>query len=120
MSEPFSGAIRVTDYDAPNGWRWARPLSDTRPKPGERCPVCDRRVNKPRQPSSPDSRKVKAGELPVERAAAVEEGLDALQAFIGADDTSYPRGSLLEALVVLGGQEREALRDYFTKEEGHA
>jgi hypothetical protein len=43
----------------------------------------------------------------------VEEGLDSLQAFVGADTTSYPRGTLLELLLLLGGQNREDLRTYF-------
>lgn len=84
------------------------------PEPGERCLVCDRRRNKPRQPSSPsDTKKVSAGTLPTERAAQVEDALDALQAFVGADSASYPRGTLIELLAVLGGAHREELRAYF-------
>ena len=82
------------------------------PGPGERCPTCNRRVNKPRQPTSPEWKRVSA-RLPVERAEALEEALEALQAYCEVDAHSYPRGSLLEALVLLGGQEREELRRYF-------
>ena len=83
------------------------------PAPGERCPTCDRRVNKPRKSSSPTTRRVSGGNLPPERAEALNEALDALQAYCGADGKSYPRGTLLEALVLLGGQEREALKEFF-------
>jgi hypothetical protein len=85
------------------------------PEPGERCALCDRRRNKPRQTSSPDAKKIAAGKLPHERAQAVEDALDALQAFVGADSTSYPRGTLMELLVILGGQQRDELRDYFAQ-----
>lgn len=88
-------------------------LADFALEPGTRCPVCHRRHNKPRQPTTPEARKVKAGTLPEERATAVDEGLDALQEFVGADGHSYPRGSLVEALVVLGAQQREQLKAYF-------
>lgn len=83
------------------------------PEPGTRCPTCQRRVNRPRTNESPDSRKIRAGILPIEKAEAVEDGLDALQAFVGADSTSYARGELLAALVALGASEREYLRIFF-------
>jgi hypothetical protein len=84
------------------------------PEPGERCAVCDRRKNKPRQKSSPsDTKKIAAGSLPADRAEQVEDALDALQAFVGADGTSYPRGTLIELLALLGGAHREELRAYF-------
>lgn len=86
------------------------------PEPGERCLACDRRVPKPRTSASPETRRLVAV-LPTERATGVDEALDALQAFTGADATSYPRGSVLEALVLLGGQHREELRVWFTKED---
>ena len=89
-------------------------VSVIKPEPGERCQVCDRRVNKPRQASSPHARRV-AATLPPERAAAVEEGLEHLQAYVGADSTSYPRGTMLELLLLLGGQHREELRRYFSE-----
>lgn len=82
-------------------------------EPGTRCPLCHRRHNKPRQATTPEARKVKAGTLPEERAAAVDEGLDVLQEYVGADAHSYPRGSLVEALLALGAAEREELRRYF-------
>jgi hypothetical protein len=37
---------------------------------------------------------------------------------VGADPYSYPRGSILEALLLLGGQEREELRRYFNGDRG--
>jgi acyl-CoA reductase-like NAD-dependent aldehyde dehydrogenase len=86
------------------------------PEPGERCVTCDRRVPKPRKSTSPETRRLVAV-LPTERATGVDEALDALQAFTGADATSYPRGSVLEALVLLGGQHREELRAWFAKED---
>jgi hypothetical protein len=82
------------------------------PEPGERCMVCDRRVPKPRQEGSPTSRRLVVT-LPSERAASVEEGLENLQAYVGADLASYPRGTVLELLLILGGQHREALKAYF-------
>ena len=87
------------------------------PEPGERCALCDRRVNKPRKTDSPDTRRLVAV-LPSERAASAEEGLEHLQAYVGADGSSYPRGTVLELLLVLGGQHREELRRYF--EEANA
>ena len=83
-----------------------------RPEPGERCQVCDRRVPKPRKSDSPETRRLVAV-LPTERATSVEEGLEHLSAYTGADTTSYPRGTLLELLLLLGGQHREELRRYF-------
>lgn len=80
--------------------------------PGERCPTCDRRIPKPRQTTSPETSTLGV-RLPLERADALREALDALEAYCGVDPHSYPRGSLLEALVLLGGQQREELRRYF-------
>lgn len=85
-------------------------------EPGERCPTCHRRVNKPRQASSPNTKKV-AAELPAERADALNEGLDNLQEYVGADSKAYPKGSLLEALLGLGAQRREELREWFEGRE---
>jgi hypothetical protein len=56
---------------------------------------------------------VKAGTLPEERATAVDEALDALQEYVGADAHSYPRGTLIEVLVGLGAQQREQLKAFF-------
>ena len=86
------------------------------PSPGERCNLCDRRVPRPRKSTSPESRRLVVT-LPPERAASVEEGLENLQAFIGADSTAYPRGTMLELLLLLGGQHREELRRYFSERE---
>lgn len=85
-------------------------------KPGERCPTCNRRRNKPRQKTTPEARKINAGLLPQERAEWLEEALDALQEVCGADPLSYPRGTLIEALAVLGGQHREELKELFGAE----
>ena len=49
--------------------------------------------------------------------ANVEEAFDALQEVTGVDPYSYPKGVLLEALLVLGGQQREQLRLYFKGRE---
>lgn len=87
-------------------------MSETELEPGTRCPTCDRRIPKPRQTSSPDVKAVRVP-LPIERAIALEEALEALQAYIGADPKSYPRGTVLEMLVIMGGQERERLKDWF-------
>jgi hypothetical protein len=82
------------------------------PRPGERCELCNRRVNKKRTEESPEVRRL-AISLPADRMEPVEEGFDALQQVVGADPYSYPRGTLLEALLVLGGQHREELARYF-------
>lgn len=86
----------------------------SKPEPGERCQVCDRRVNKPRQSSSPGTRRV-VTVLPSERADNVEQGLENLSAFIGADPSAYPRGTTLELLLLLGGQHREELKTYLSE-----
>jgi hypothetical protein len=41
----------------------------------------------------------------------------ALQEVTGIDPYSYPRGVLVEALLVLGGQHREELRAHFQGQE---
>ena len=86
------------------------------PEPGERCALCNRRRNKKRTTEEPTTRKFTAI-LPADRMAPVEEGFDALQEIAGVDPHSYPRGSLLEALLVLVGQHREELRTYFNGEQ---
>jgi hypothetical protein len=87
-------------------------LADHAVEPGTRCPCCNRRVNKPRQDDSPDTCEMRI-KLPTERMENVEEAFDAMQEVTGADPYSYPRGALLEALLVLGGQHREELRILF-------
>lgn len=82
------------------------------PAPGERCILCNRRVNKPRQNDSPDTKQLRVT-LPTERAEWAEEAFDGLQQTVGADPYSYPRGRILEALLVLGGQHREELKELF-------
>ncbi len=86
------------------------------PRPGERCPVCSRRVNKKRTDESPKTVRV-VFTLPADRAEPVEEAIDALQEAVGADPHSYPKGHLLEALLVLGAQQREELAAYFNGTE---
>jgi hypothetical protein len=53
--------------------------------------------------------------LPVEDAEKVDAALDALAAYTGADKTKYPKGRMIEALVNLGGQQREELKDWFER-----
>lgn len=86
------------------------------PAPGERCDLCDRRVNKPRQGDSPTTKRVGA-QLPAERAEWLAETLNHLQAASGADAHSYPLGTLLEAMAALGIQHLDLLKWYLTKEE---
>jgi hypothetical protein len=88
----------------------------TPPEPGERCGLCNRRVNKKRTENEPAATKRVGGVLPVERAEALDEGLDNLQEYAGVDPHSYPRGSLMEALLGLGARHREELRSYFVGE----
>lgn len=87
------------------------------PEPGERCLCCNRRVNKPRTDESPASKQIRIT-LPVDRAEWAAEAFDALQEVVGADPYSYPRGAILEALLILGGQEREELKRYFNGDRG--
>jgi len=85
-------------------------------EPGTRCPCCDRRVNKPRSEDSPTTREIRI-RLPEDRLEPVEEAFDALQEITGVDPYSYPKGTLLEALLLLGGQHREELKAHFTGDE---
>lgn len=89
------------------------------PEPGERCLVCDRRVNKPRQGDSPTTKRVGA-QLPTERAEWLAETLNHLQAASGADAHSYPLGTLLEAMAGLAIQELDELKSYLTLDEEQA
>lgn len=82
------------------------------PQPGERCELCNRRRQKPRQNESPDTKEMRI-KLPVERMEAAEEAFDALQEISGIDPYSYPRGVLLEALLLFGAQRREELQAFF-------
>jgi len=86
------------------------------PAPGERCQVCHRRRNKERTSTSPEVKRVMAS-LPPDRAEALAEGLDNLQEYVGLDGASYPRGVLLEYLLVLGAQQREQLRTFVKGDE---
>ena len=93
------------------------PLPGTPPDPGERCTAihpCGRRVPKPRKSTSPTTRRIVAA-LPPDRAESLVDALDALQEVVGADATSYPRGTLLEAMLVVAGlHHREELIAFFT------
>ena len=82
------------------------------PAPGERCELCNRRRNKERQNDSPETREMRI-KLPTERMEWAEEAFDGLQQVTGVDPYSYPRGVLLEALLLLGGQHREELKAHF-------
>lgn len=84
----------------------------TPPEPGERCLLCNRRRNKPRSDESPTTKEIRV-RLPVDRMEPVEEAFDALQELTGVDPYSYPKGTLLEALLVLGSQHREELELFF-------
>lgn len=55
--------------------------------------------------------------LPTERMEAAEEAFDALQEISGIDPYSYPRGVLLEALLLFGAQRREELAEFFRGDE---
>jgi hypothetical protein len=87
-------------------------LDMTPPEPGERCALCHRRRNKPRQDTSPDSKEMRI-KLPVDRMEALEHAVDTLQEYVGADPYSYPRGALMEAAVMLAIQQREEVKRYF-------
>ena len=81
-------------------------------EPGSRCPVCNHRRNRPRKNDSPDTKQIRIT-LPVDRMEWAEEAFDALQQVVGADPYSYPRGALLEAMLILAGQQREQLTSLF-------
>lgn len=83
------------------------------PEPGERCVLCNRRRNKERKTDSPDTKEMRI-KLPSERMEWAEEAFDSLQQVTGVDPYSYPRGVLLEALLMLGGRHREEMRAFFT------
>lgn len=81
--------------------------------PGERCFGCGRRIPKPRRSDSPATKRIVAA-LPPDRAEALTDALDALQEVVGADATNYPRGTLLEAMLVVAGlHHREELIEWF-------
>lgn len=109
-STDFPSELVVVEYD--DGA--LVPLRE--PAPGERCMVCHRRRNKERKATTPEVKRVMA-KLPPDRAEALAEGLDNLQEYVGMDGLSYPRGTLLEYLLILGAQHREELRAHFGGEE---
>lgn len=81
-------------------------------EPGTICPTCDRRVPKPRTAATPES-KVISFRLPTERADTLREGLKSLAVVTDAVTASYPMGTLIEALLLLGGENRERLAALF-------
>jgi hypothetical protein len=107
-----SEAKEVTVYLSDSERETIQALASHLPEPGTRCPVCQRRINKPRKDDSPETREIRI-KLPSERMEWAEEALDALQQVVGTDPYSYPRGSIFEALLILGGQQREQLRSLF-------
>lgn len=85
-------------------------------EPGETCTVCGHRKPKKRTATSPTTKVVSIGRLPVERQEALSDALKILAEYTGAVNHSYPAGSLLEALVALGAAQREEIKAYFDKE----
>ena len=85
-------------------------------EPGTVCEACGRRVNKPKLPTSPDTKVVSIGRLPLERQQLLDEAMDGLMHVTGAVHLSYPKGTLLEALCVLGGIHREELKLLFERD----
>lgn len=84
-------------------------------EPGQRCPTCNRRVNKPRKTDSPVTREVRL-RGPAGIVDDTEEHLDILQEYVGIDPYSYPRLKLVSALLALGARHREELREHFEGE----
>lgn len=82
------------------------------PEPGTRCPACHRRINKPRQNDSPEVREVRL-RGPADLVESVEDLFDTLQEYTGVDPYTYPRIKLVEALLVLGVQQREQIKAHF-------
>lgn len=81
-------------------------------EPGTRCDGCGRRIPKPRRNDSPEVKRIVAV-LPPERAEVLSQALDILQEVTGYDSASYPRGTLLEAMLVVAGlHHREELIEY--------
>lgn len=79
------------------------------------CPTCNRRIPKPKTETTPTSRAVQA-RLPYEDALNVDVALDALVEYCGVTD-KYPKGRMIEALALLGGNQREELRRWFQKRD---
>jgi hypothetical protein len=90
-------------------------LAQSLPEPGTRCPTCHRRVNKPRKEGSPPVREVRF-RGPADLVDDVEEHLDVLQEYAGIDPYSYPRLTLVSALLALGARHREELSEHFQGE----
>lgn len=100
MSVPVLGSFRVENLLPPP------------PEPGERCALCHRRRNKPRQSDSPSVKEVRF-RGPADLVDTVEDNLDILQEYTGVDPYSYPRLRLADALIALGARHREELKAHF-------
>jgi hypothetical protein len=81
----------------------------------ETCPTCQRRLPKPKTETSPTSKAIQA-RLPYEEAGDVDAALDALIEYCEVKD-KYPKGRMIQALVILGGSQREELRRWFTRRD---
>jgi hypothetical protein len=71
-------------------------------------------VNHERQAKTPSSKAVQA-RLPVEEADALRESIEALAAYTGADAGKYPAGRVMQAAILMAGQQREELKRWFEK-----
>jgi hypothetical protein len=87
------------------------------PEPGERCVMCHRRLNRKKTDESPAVKEVRF-RAPPDVIEAIEEQFDTLQEYTGVDPYGFPRARLLEALLLLGIQEREDLKAHFNGDRG--
>lgn len=89
----------------------------TPPEPGERCALCNRRRNRKANPDAPKEVREVRFRGPADLIQAIEEQFDMLQEYTGLDPYGFPRARLLEALSILGIQQREELAARFRKED---
>jgi hypothetical protein len=80
------------------------------PRPGEKCPTCDRRVNHPKRESSPTS-KTFAYRVPVDEQEAHAETLDVAARYVGVAEQPFATFKLMALALALVLQD-EALRGY--------
>jgi hypothetical protein len=80
------------------------------PKPGEKCPTCDRRVNHPKKSDSPTSKPF-SYRVPVDEAEAHAETLDVAARFVGVAEQPFFQYKLIALALVLVLQD-ESLRGY--------
>lgn len=99
-------------YLSPDERKLIDSLHELTVEPGERCPTCHRRVNKPRKNDTPATREVRF-RGPADLVDVTEDHLDILQEYTGVDPYSYPRLKLLDALLALGARHREELKEHF-------